>query len=417
MSAMRGFLHGARPVRLAEPFPASAASGGVLRGLPFPLRSVVRRWRTLVGMILGVGVALGIGMTIMAVSSASVNLLAGDFARSGADLYVHAEGGTLMPILPGDSPGKLQSARGKLSQIRSMPGVRSAFGTMTWSVERERADRRRRIGEPTELVTVVGVDGDPSLMTDTLLLQSGRWIRRADEVVVGLTLAREKGLSLGDTIRLNEGDFRVVGVGRLRSSGWGSDGLAYMEYRALRQRAEFGDAMNVIVVDSSQPADTRARVERMESVAVSSPDDLVRQAEKLLESSRVMQGIIVGLTLTIAGLFVSNMLGRSVTARRTELATMRAIGVPRTSILLLIAGEALAVTALATVVAIGFSLSLGWLFDRYLAPQYGIETMYVAGPTLFLGVGGLALGIGLLAGLGPARRATLVDPVEVLREA
>jgi putative ABC transport system permease protein len=190
-----------------------------------------------------------------------------------------------------------------------------------------------------------------------------------------------------------------------------------MDYRALRKRAEFGDVVNFIAVDADDPVATRTRVAAMESVAVSSPADLVRQAEKLLETSRVMQSIMIGLTLTIAGLFVSNMLGRSVTARRTELATMRAIGVPRTVVLQLVAGEALAVSLLASLVGIAVSLFLGWLIDTLLAPLYGIESLYAASASLFLMVAGLALTVGLLAGLGPARRAIQVDPVEVLREA
>jgi ABC-type lipoprotein release transport system permease subunit len=408
-------LHTGAP--LDEPLAAQAADASPLSGLPFPVRVVLRRWRGMVGMVLGVGIALGLGMTIMAATQASIDLLVGDYRLSAADLYVYAEGGNLLPLLPGDSPGKLQNARSKLSQIRSLPGVRGALGAMAWPVERERADRRRRAGEPTELFTVVGVDGDPEMIPNALVLSAGRWLRRADELVIGLTLAREKRLRIGDTVRLGERDFQIVGIGRLRGVGFGSDGWAYMEYRSLRQRAEFGDVVNFIAVDTADPVATRARVENMEAVAVSSPVDLVRQAEKLLETSRVMQGIMIGLTLTIAGLFVTNMLGRSVTARRTELATMRAIGVPRSVVLQLVAGEALAVSVLASLVGISVSLLLGWLIDIFLAPLYGIESLYAADAALFLLVAGLALTVGLLAGLGPARRATTVDPVEVLREA
>jgi putative ABC transport system permease protein len=414
-------VHGAPRSPSSLPPAASLAAVPIsapwLGGLPFPMRAVLRRWRGMVGMMLGVGVALGLGMTIMATSQASVNLLTGDYRRSAADLYVHQEGGTLLPLLPGESPGKIENARSKLSQIRSLPGVRAAIGAITWPVERERADRRRRSGEPIELFSVVGVDGDPTVIPQASLMQSGRWLRRADELVVGVTLAREKQLGIGDTVRLDEQDFQIVGIGRLRGVGFGSDGFAYMEYHALRQRAGLADVVSMIAVDAADPAATRARIEQIESVAVASPDDLVRQAEKLLETSRVMQSIIIGLTLTIAGLFVSNMLGRSVTARRTELATLRAIGVPVRTVLLLVAGEALMVSLMASAVGILFSLTLGWLIDSYLAPIYGIESLYAADARLFLLVGGLALAVGLLAGLGPARRATRVDPVEVLREA
>jgi len=54
---------------------------------------------------------------------------------------------------------------------------------------------------------------------------------------------------------------------------------------------------------------------------------------------------------------------------------------------------------------------------RSLAAEYGFETLYVTDLNLFLVVIGLSLGLGLLSGLLPARQATSVDPVEILREA
>ena len=388
-----------------------------LREVPFPVRAVLRRWRSLVGMILGVGLALGLAMTLMATSRASVDFLAGDYRRSTADLYVHAEGGTLLPILPGESPGKIRHARNVLTQIRGLPGVQAAVGAIVWPVERERADRVRRSDEPTELVSVVGVDGDPTVIPGAIVLHEGRWLQRADDLVVGRRLSHEKQLAIGDTLRLNERDFRIVGIGRMRGVGYGSDSYAYMEYRTLRQRAGLGDIVNLVIVATTQPDLARERIPALGTLAVDSPADLGRQAEKLMETGVVMQMLLIGMTLTIAGLFVASMLGRSVTTRRVELATLRAIGVPSRTILTIVAGEALFVVVLATVVGMAFSLALGWAIDAYLAPSYGIESLYLADAQLFLTVLLLATGLGLVAGLVPARRATRVDPVEVLREA
>ena len=61
------------------------------------------------------------------------------------------------------------------------------------------------------------------------------------------------------------------------------------------------------------------------------------------------------MTLAIAALFVNNMLGGSVEARRLEFATLRAIGVPNRTILLSIAGEALLVCAAASGVGVVLS--------------------------------------------------------------
>jgi ABC-type antimicrobial peptide transport system permease subunit len=60
---------------------------------------------------------------------------------------------------------------------------------------------------------------------------------------------------------------------------------------------------------------------------------------------------------------------------------------------------------------------MGGLTNAYYGAAFGFETLYQADPNLFLVIFALALGLGVIAGLVPARRATRVDPVEVLREA
>src|SRR5690349_19513646 len=109
---------------------------GWLLGLPYPIRVVLRRWRGLVGMILGVWIALGLGMTLLGSSNAVIEIYTADFYRSGADLYVTQRGGTMIPILASDSPGTIEHGRARLGQIRTLPGVRSALGVMSWTMER-----------------------------------------------------------------------------------------------------------------------------------------------------------------------------------------------------------------------------------------------------------------------------------------
>lgn len=397
---------------------AAAVSYSVtwLLRLPYPVRNMLRRWRGTVGMMLGVGIALGLGMTLLAVSNATTQLFTSQYRISGADLYIVAEGGKLIALLPGDSPGTIQHARNVLTQVRALPGVNAVIGVMTWSLEREREGPKRR-DEPRELIAAMGVEGDPTLIPNALALKEGRWLRRTDEVVLGSTLRREKGLGLGNFVRLNGRDFRVVGIGKLHGFGFNADSLAYLDYRALRQRAEFGDVVNVVAVDTSRPAAVRQRLVELASLAAFDPDELVREAEAVNATAVAIRWVFILLTLIIAGLFVSNMMGRSVSERRLEFATLRAIGIPTRTILLTVAGEAVLVSAAAGIVGVLLSLILGALLNEYLAPTYALETLYVADVRLFLFIFGLSFGLGLLSGLAPARRATRVDPVEVLREA
>jgi putative ABC transport system permease protein len=299
-----------------------------------------------------------------------------------------------------------------------MPEVSAALGVMPWSMERQR-DGPRRSDEPTELVSTVGVDGDPTLIPDAIVLQQGRWLRRADEIVLGAKLSREKGIGVDDTIRLNGRDFRVVGIGRLRAFGFGlgGDGLAYMDYRALQQRADIGDVFTIVGVDTPRPEGVRQRAPEIGSLSTFDPAQLVVLAEAANSSGLAFYWTMIILTLAIAALFVGNVLGRSVAERRIEFATLRAIGIPARTILFTVGAEAALITIAAGFFGILLSLFFGLLINSLMAPQFGIESLYSADAGLFLLIFGLAFALGIAAGIFPARQATRVDPVDVLREA
>jgi ABC-type lipoprotein release transport system permease subunit len=395
---------------------ASAYRVGWSDALPYPVRNVWRRRRGLLGMIVGVGIALGLGMTMLAVSQASIDLFTADFKRSSAALYVTTEGGKPIPILAGETPGTIENARHVLAQLRGLPGVTAVLGQMTWTLERERPGPRVR-DAPKELITVMGVEGDPNDIPGSLRLDDGRWPRRTGEIMLGAKLAREKSLSIGDTVRLAGRDFEVVGIGRLRGFGLGGDSSGYIELQSLRQRASIGDVVNTIAVATATPSVTRQRIDDLESLSVYSSDDMVRLAEEANQAGVVIRLIMVLLTLVIAALFVANMLSRSVAERRLELATLKAIGMPGRTIVWAIAGEALLVCGSAFFVGIALSTFFGYLINEIVAKSYGFESLYAVDAVSFAIVFAVALGLGLLAGLFPARQATRVDPVEVLREA
>jgi putative ABC transport system permease protein len=284
-------------------------------------------------------------------------------------------------------------------------------------MERDRPGPKRR-DQPAELIMTLGVDGDPTRIPHVLVLEQGRWLRRSDEIMLGPRLSREKRLHVGDTLRLNDRDFQVVGIGKLRGFGLNGESVAYLDYRALRQRADLGDVVNLIAVDTDRPAVIRERLAEMESLSVFDPAQLVKRSEDVHASAMVIYWIFDVLSLLVAALFISSMLGRAVAERRLEFATLRAIGIPTRTIFWTVGAEALLIGLVAALVGMVVSQALGegWM-NPALAADYGLEFFYVADAKTFAMVFALALGLSVIAGLIPARQATRVDPVEVLREA
>ena len=399
------------PIRISQP-----TQGTWLLRLPYPLRNALGRWRTLFSMVLGVGIALSIGMTLLAVISAEMDLFTGDYARSGMALFVATQGGTIVARLPGDTPGTIQNARTVIAQIRGWPEVRTVIGALTSTMTREPAGARRR-GQPTEVVSVIGVNGDPTGVPGMIALDSGRWLHGANEVVIGRMLASGKSLHLGDSLRLNGSSFTIVGIGTLRGfSAFGQSSVAFMDYSTLVERARLGNTLNVIAIQTDQPERVTRRLEDLGGLSAWTPQKLAALSQEANASGIAIDWVLIILTLGIAGLFVNTMLSHSVTERRAEFAVLRAIGFPALWIVLTVALEAVAITVTAGLLAVLISLGMGAAINGAVAGQYGLESLYRADATLFLLIFLMAAALGVASGVLPARKAASVDPVEVLRE-
>jgi putative ABC transport system permease protein len=385
---------------------------------PLPLRVALRRGRSLAGVTVGVGAALGIVLLLIALAEGVFGMLVEDYTASGVDLYATERGGVLVPVLPGDDMGELRPARELITRVRAMPGVHAALGVVIGQLERTPAGPRG--DAPAEVVAAVGVDGGAETIPGAVLMHQGRWLRRDDEVVLGSRLARDLGVGPGDTVVLERRRLTVVGVGRLRGVGLGamSPGLAFLDYRALRGMTGMGDAVAMLMVDANDPAAVRARVEaEFARVAVSDRAAMIAAMATMAEHDVVFMRAGSALSLGIAGVFVSSLLLRAVAERRSELATLRAIGVPKRTLVGMVVVEALAVTTLAAPLGLAIGHLAGGLVNRVYANWLDMDAIYRFDAALAAAIGLLALLLGLLASVLPARRALAVEPADVLREA
>lgn len=96
---------------------------------------------------------------------------------------------------------------------------------------------------------------------------------------------------------------------------------------------------------------------------------------------------------------------------------MRAIGMPSRTILFSVAAEAFLIILASFVVGVAVSLALGISANVWLAPAFGYPRLFGVDLTTYLAILVVSMVVGLVAGFFPARSATRVDPLEVLREA
>ena len=135
-------------------------------------------------------------------------------------------------------------------------------------------------------------------------------------------------------------------------------------------------------------------------------------ADGPLAEPRMSAFVLAGFGLSalfLAAIGLYGVMALAVRERMHELGVRRALGASARRLRWEVLGDALAVMTVGTAVGLGAALVL----SRRLAPLlYEVEPW---DPATMLAVCGVLLGVGLLAALLPARRATAADPMEVLR--
>jgi putative ABC transport system permease protein len=130
-------------------------------------------------------------------------------------------------------------------------------------------------------------------------------------------------------------------------------------------------------------------------------------AQPRLES--LLFGLFGGLGLMLAAVGVYGVISYSTTLRTREIGIRMALGAQRADVLKMVLGQGIKLAG----VGVGIGLALSLVLTRFLASLlYGVKT---TDPLTFAVVGIVLIGVSMLAGFIPARRAAKVDPMVALR--
>ena len=232
---------------------------------------------------------------------------------------------------------------------------------------------------------------------------------------------------IGRTVKIAGYPFRVIGVLQKQGSlfGFSMDNRAIAPSRSPLARSvnPHGIVDNILIRTYDEPSLSRAVIEVEASMRVrhrlrpGQPNDFALDTanDSMAFWARISQILfiafpgLVGIALVVGGMVIMNIMLVSVMERTREIGMRKAIGARRRDIVLQVLVESATLSGAGAAVGILIGIALAQLV-RAVSPLPTSISPALMGVSILLGAG-----VGILAGLYPALRASRLDPVVALR--
>lgn len=344
--------------------------------------------------------------------------------------------------------------------VENIPNIRRAIPMRELRFE-------LRLDDRTADAKLVGCTQD-YLQLNRLEIARGRWLSARDRGEKVIVLANDTAKRLfpyenpiSRTIWVGSEFYTVIGQTKDRTASAAIGGSldsrdynldAYIPIKTLRQRVGDlvmkrvggGQGMNfvgedvelsqiTVEVESIEDVDETAQIietllkkyHEKEDYAVVVPRELLRQAERTRTMFNVLLVVIAGISLLVGGIGIMNIMLATVTERTREIGVRRALGASRSDIIVQFMVETVVLTASGGLAGVLFGLSVGPIFrfakksilafsPEALPPIVHEIEPRIAIWSVLLSLG-ISLGVGVLFGVYPARKAAYLDPIEALR--
>ena len=243
---------------------------------------------------------------------------------------------------------------------------------------------------------------------DGVVVDANSGIGKGKKVGDKLILTTPTGKQVTYTIKglLDEGDFSLLG-----------GGIVVPNDRLSRDFNVKADAFIFVdFADGANPTQTRAAIDRTLAARFPNAESQTRQEFKdnqnaQLDPLLILIYVLLALSVLVSLFGIVNTLALSTYERTRELGMMRAIGTSRRQVRSMVRQEAVITSLIGAVLGVVLGVLFALLISRPLADE-GFTLTFPIGTLILLLV--LAAVFGVIAAIGPARRAARLDVLRAL---
>lgn len=257
-----------------------------------------------------------------------------------------------------------------------------------------------------------------------------------DDAGVKKLFGSETAAVVGQTIRINNVDYEIVGVLRSQSGGDDMSGVSlYMPFKTYAQRISGSEDVTNLYgmareeVDPEQAANA-AKSWLVEHFRIPEPEledalyiytmkSIIEQLDTLMASFQALMTVVASVSLLVGGIGIMNMMLTNVTERIREIGLRKALGARRRDITRQFLLESILLTLTGGVLGVVLGYLSAFAISSLAAPAFGLGEGVTITPVIGLDTvlfaASVCVIIGVVFGYYPARRAAKLDPVESLR--
>lgn len=253
-----------------------------------------------------------------------------------------------------------------------------------------------------------------------------RLFANADGILIGATLAKNLSLSLNDTISVSaQGGrvktFKIVGIFKTGRSGY-DRGQVFVTLKRAQALLGKVNRINSILIKLEDPNQALVRAQEIEAVVKYKSESWQEQSEDLMSTLAIRNKImytVVSAVLVVAAFGIYNVISTVVMEKHRDIAILKSMGFPAADIrmIFLVQGVLLGLAGNLAGLPLGMAFMKGLEQITFRPPGSSEPVSMPVDWALpqFLIAAAFALSASILASFLPARKASQVQPVDILR--